>query len=291
VRIIVGSPPGGAPDILARLICQWLTESLGQPFLVENRSGAGGNIATEAVVHAPPDGHTLLLVGPANTINATLYEKLDYNFIRDITLVASVVRISYVMQVHSSFPAKTVSEFIAYTRANPGTINMASPGTATAPHVVGELFKLMAGVDLVHVPYRGTTPALGALLTRQVQVYFGTGSASVEDIKAGRLHALAVTTATRLEALPNIPTIGESVSGFEASSVFGFGAPKNTPIEIVDRLNKTINASLADSKIKAQLAELGGSLLAGSPADFATLIAEETEKWGKVIWAANIKAE
>ena len=229
VRIIVGTPLGGAPDTLARLTGQWLADSLGQPFVTENRPGGGGSIGAEAVVRAPPDGHTLLLVGPANTINATLYEKLNYNFMRDIALVASIVRISYVMQVRASFPAKTVSEFIAYAKADPGTIKMASPGTATAPHVVGELFKMMAGIDLIHVPYRGTTPALNALLDGQVQVYFGTGSASIEDIKAGRLRALAVTTATRSEAMPNIPTIGDSVPGFEASSVFGIGAPKTRP--------------------------------------------------------------
>jgi tripartite-type tricarboxylate transporter receptor subunit TctC len=291
VRIIVPSPAGGAPDILARLLGQWLAERIGQPFVIENLPGAGGNVGTEAVVRASPDCHTLLFVGPANTINATLYEKLDYNFIRDIALVASVARISYLMQVHASFPAKTVSEFIAYAKANPGTIKMASPGTATAPHVIGELFKTMAGVDLVHVPYRGTTPALNALLGGQVQVYFGTGSASIEDLKAGRLRAIAVTTATRSEALPNIPTIGESVSGFEASSVFGIGAPKDTRIEIVDRLNTNINASLADPKSKAQLAELGGTVLVGSPPDFGKLIANETEKWGNVIRSANIKPE
>jgi tripartite-type tricarboxylate transporter receptor subunit TctC len=291
VRIIVGSPPGGAPDILARLVGQWLAERLGQPVVIESRPGAGGNIGTEAVVRASPDGHTLLLVGPANTINATLYEKLDYNFIRDIARVASIVRISYVMQVHPPVPATTVSEFIAYAKANPGKIKMASPGTATAPHVVGELFKMMAGVDMVHVPYRGTTPALTALLGGQVQVYFGTGSASIEDIKAGRLRAIAVTTATRSEALPNIPTIGDFVPGYQASSVFGIGAPKNTPIEIVDKLNKNINASLADPKSKAQLAELGGTVLVGSPADFGKLIAEETEKWGKVVRAAHIKPD
>jgi len=290
-RIIVGTPLGGAPDTLARLTGQWLADSLGQPFVTENRPGGGGNIGTEAVVRASPDGHTLLLVGPANTINATLYEKLNYNFMRDIALVASIVRISYVMQVHASFSAKTVSEFIAYAKANPGTIKMASPGTATAPHVVGELFKMMAGIDLVHMPYRGTTPALNALLDGQVQVYFGTGSASIEDIKAGRLRALAVTTATRSEALPHVPTIGESVPGFEASSVFGIGAPKNTPVEIVDTLNKRLNASLADPKAKAQLAELGGTALVGSPADFGKVIAAESEKWGKVVRAANIKPE
>jgi tripartite-type tricarboxylate transporter receptor subunit TctC len=291
VRIIVGTPPGGAPDILARLMGQLLAERLGQPFVIENRPGAGGNVGAEAVVRASPDGYTLLLVGPANTINATLYEKLDYNFIRDIALVASTVRISYVMQVHPSFPAKTVPEFIVYAKTNPCKINMASPGTATAPHVVGELFKMTAGIELVHVPYRGTTPALNALLGGQAQVYFGTGSASIEDIKAGRLRAMAVTTATRSEALPNTPTIGESVPGFEASSVFGIGAPKNTPIETVDALNKTINAILSDPKTKAQVAELGGSVLVGSPADFGKLIAEETERWGKVVRGANIKPE
>ena len=278
-----------ANDIVARLIGQWLSERLGQPFIIENRPGAGSNIATEAVVRAPPDGYTLLLVGPPNAINATLYDKLNFNFIRDIAPVASIVRVPNVMVVNPSVPAKTVPEFIAYAKANPGKINMASAGIGSSAHVAGELFKMMTGVDMVHVPYRGAAPALTDLLGGQVQVCSPRMPASIEYIKAGKLRALAVTTATRSEALPDVPTVGEFVPGYEASSWYGVGAPKNTPAEIVDKLNKEINAALADPKIKARLADLGGTALAGSPADFGKLIADETEKWGKVIRAANIK--
>jgi tripartite-type tricarboxylate transporter receptor subunit TctC len=291
VRIIVGAPPAGAADILARLMGQWLSERLGQPFIIENRPGAGGNIATEAVVRAPPDGYTLLLVVPANAVNATLFDKLNFNFIRDIAPVASIVSQPQVMLVNPSFPAKSVPEFVAYAKANPGKINMASAGIGNETHVYGELFKEMAGVNLVHVPYRGGAPALTDLLGGQVQVYFGALASSIEYIKAGKLRALAVTTATRSEALPDIPTVGEFVPGYEASQWYGLGAPKNTPAEIVEKLNREINAALADPKIKARLADLGGTPFPGSSADFGRFITAETEKWGKVIRAANIKAE
>jgi tripartite-type tricarboxylate transporter receptor subunit TctC len=291
VRMIVPIAPGGAQDILARLMGQWLSERLGQPFIIDNRPGGGTNIGTEAVVRAPADGHTLLLIPPDSAINATLYDKLNFNFIRDIAPVAGVFRGAYVMVVNPSVPANTVPEFIAYAKANPGKINMASVGIGSGPHIAGELFKMMAGVNMVHVPYRGGGPALTDLLGGQVQVMFPGTVASIEYIRAGRLRALAVTTATRSEALPGIPTMREFVPGYEASQWFGIGAPKNTPAEIVDKLNREINAGLADPKIKARLADLGGEVLALSPADFAKLIAEETEKWGKVIRAANIKPE
>jgi tripartite-type tricarboxylate transporter receptor subunit TctC len=289
VRIIVGFAPGGAPDIMARLFGQWLSERLGQPFLIENQSGAGSNIATEAVVDAPADGYTLLLLSVSNAVNATLYEKLHYNFIRDIVPVASISHETYGMEVHPSFPAKTVSEFVAFAKANPGKLNMASPGNGSAPHVAGELFKIMTDVDMVHVPYRGSAPALTDLIAGQVQLMFSPLSSSIEYVRGGKLRALAVTTATRSEALPDIPTVGESVPGYEASGWFGVGAPRNTPADIVDRLNKEINAGLADPKLKAKLANLGASAFAGSPADFGRLVADETEKWGKVIRAAHIK--
>jgi tripartite-type tricarboxylate transporter receptor subunit TctC len=291
VRIIVATGAGGAPDILARLIGQWLAERLGQPFVTENRPGGGNNIGTEAVVRAPPDGYTLLLVDPTASINATLYEKLNYNFMRDIALVAGIVLLPQVMVVNPSFPAKTVPELIAYAKANPGKVNMASPGVATPGHVAGELFKMMAGVDMVHVPYRGGAPALSDLIGGQVQVFFPTTSLSIEQIRAGKLRPLAVTTNTRWEGLPDIPTVGEFVPGYEASVVLGVGVPKRTTVEIIDELNREINAALADPKIKARLANLGGTALAGSPADFTKLIAEETEKWGKVIKFAGIKPE
>jgi tripartite-type tricarboxylate transporter receptor subunit TctC len=291
VRIIVATSPGGAPDILARLIGQWLSERLGQPFVTENRPGGGNNIGTEAVVHAPPDGYTLLLVDPTASINATLYEKLNYNFIRDIAPVAGIVLLPQVMVVSPSFPAKTVPELIAYGKANPGKVNMASPGIATPGHVAGELFKMMAGVDMVHVPYRGGTAALTDLIGGRVQVFFPSTSLSIEQIRAGNLRPLAVTSATRWEGLPDVPTVGEFVPGYEASIVLGVGVPKRTPVEIIDKLNREINAALADPKIKARLAVLGGTALAGSPADFAKLIAEETEKWGRVIKFADIKPE
>jgi tripartite-type tricarboxylate transporter receptor subunit TctC len=289
VRIIVGFAAGGAPDIAARLLAQWLSERLGQQFIIENRPGAGSNIATEAVVDAPADGYALLLVSLANAVNATLYEKLNYNFIRDIAPIASISHETYGMEVHPSFPAKTVPEFITYAKANPGKLNMASPGNGSGPHMAGELFKIMTGVDMVHVPYRGSPPALTDLLAGQVQVMFSPMSSSIEYVKGGKLRALAVTTATRSATLPDLPTVGEFVPGYEASGWFGVGAPGKTPVEIVDRLNKEINAGLADSKLKARLADLGSVVFVGSPSDFGKHIAEETEKWGKVVRAAHIK--
>jgi tripartite-type tricarboxylate transporter receptor subunit TctC len=289
VRIIVGFFAGGATDIAARLMGQWLSERLGQQFVVENRPGAGGNIATEAVVRAAPDGHTLLLVVDANAINATLYDKLNFNFIRDIAPVAGIIRVPFVMVVNPSFPAKTVPEFIAYARANPGKINFASGGNGGPSHLDGEMFKAMTAVDMVHVPYR--TNPLPDLLSGQVQVTFLAMAATIEYIKAGKLRPLAVTTAMRSEVLPDIPAVGDFVPGYEASAFFGIGAPRNTPPEIIDRLNKEINAALADHKIKKRFADLSGTALAGSPADFRKVIAEEPEKWAKVIRAANIKPE
>jgi tripartite-type tricarboxylate transporter receptor subunit TctC len=291
VRWIVPYPPGGATDIQVRLLGQWLSERLGQPFVIENRPGGGGNIGTEAVVRAPADGYTLLLVGPPHAINTTLYDKLNFNFVRDIAPVASIMSVPNVMVVNPSVPAKTVPEFITYTKANPGKINMASSGNGSSTHIAGELFKLMTGVDMVHVPYRGNAPALTDLLGGQVQVYFVTTPASIEYIRAGTLRALAVTTATRSDALPDIPTVGDFVPGYEASAWYGVGVPKRTPVDIIDRLNTEINAALADPKIKARLADLGGTPLVGSPADFAKLIAAETEKWGKVVKFANIKPD
>jgi tripartite-type tricarboxylate transporter receptor subunit TctC len=291
VRLIVPIAPAGGSDITARLIGQWLSERLGQPFIIENRPGGGTNIGTEAVVRAPADGYTLLMVGSYNATNAALYDKLNFNFIRDIAPVAGVFRGPYVMVVNPSVPAKSLPEFIAYAKANPRKVNMASAGNGTTPHLAGELFKMMAGVDMVHVPYRGGGPALNDLLGGQVQVYFATTVSSIGYIRAGRLRGLAVTAATRSDALPDIPTVSEFVPGYEASLCLGLGAPKATPAEIVEKLNKEINAGLADPKMKARLADLGGEALALSPADFAKLIAEETEKWGKVIRAANIKAE
>jgi tripartite-type tricarboxylate transporter receptor subunit TctC len=290
VRIIVGFAAGGPADILARLMGQWLSERLRQPFVIENRPGGGGNIGTEAVVKAPPDGYTLLLATTANTINATLYDKLNFNFIRDIAPVAAISRYTFVMVVHPSVPTKTVPEFIAYAKANPGKINMASGGVA-ALHVFGELFKMMTGVNLVHVPYRGQAPAVADLLAGQVHVMFPNIVVSIEHIRAGRLRALAVTAATRSEALPEVPTIDEFVPGYEASGWSGLGAPKATPAEIVDKLNKQINAALADPNMKARVADLGGDVLALSPTDFGKLIADETEKWAKVIRTANIQPE
>jgi tripartite-type tricarboxylate transporter receptor subunit TctC len=291
VRIMVGLASGGTTDIVARLIGQWLSERLGQQFIIENRPGAGSGIAVQAVVNAPPDGYTLLQVNAANVLNAALYEKLNFNFIHDIAPVASISRESSVMVVHPSFPAKSVPEFIAYAKANPGKINMGSAGNGSGPHMTGELFKMMAGVDMVHVPYRGGSPALTDLLAGQVQVYFGTITGLIAYIRAGQLRALAVTAATRSEAFPDIPTVGEFVPGYEASTVFGIGAPRNTPAEIVDTLNKAINGALADPKFKARFADLGGTALALSPADFGKLIADETEKWAKVIRAGNITPE
>jgi len=291
VRIIVGFASGGTQDIIARLLGQRLSERFGQPFVVENRPGGGGNVGAEAVVRAPPDGYTLLLVGSPNMINATLYEKLNFNFIRDIAPVASIDRAPLVMEVNPAFSARSVPEFIAYAKANPGKINMASAGTGTGLHVAGELFKMMAGVDMTHVPYRSAGPALTDLIGGQVQVMFDALPASIEHVRAGRLRALAVTTATRLEALPNIPTVGDFVPGYEASGVNGVGAPKNTPAQIVDRLNKEINAALAEPKMKARLADLGLTVLTGSPADFRKLIAEETEKWAQVVKFSGAKPD
>jgi tripartite-type tricarboxylate transporter receptor subunit TctC len=289
VRIIVGYPPGGSNDILARLIAEWLSERMGQQFVIENRPGAGSNIATEAVVRAAPDGYTLLMVSTANMSNAALYENLNYNFIRDIAPVAGVIRVPLVMEVNLSIPAKTVPEFIAYAKANPGRINFASGGIGTSIHLSGELFKMMTGIDMQHVPYRGNGPALTDLLGGQVQIMFDTMPAAIGYVRAGRLRALAVTTAMRSEVLPNIPTVGEYVPGYEASGLYGVAAPRNTPAEIVDKLNREINAALADPAMKTRLADLGGIVLAGSPADFARLIAAETEKWGKVVKLSGAK--
>ena len=291
VRIIVPFAAAGAFDIMARSIGQWLSERLGQPFVIENRPGAGTNIGTETVVKAPPDGYTLLLAGTPNAINATLYEKLNFNFIRDIASVAGISRAPLVMAVHPSVPAKTVPEFIAYAKANPGKISMASAGIGAPSHVSGELFKMMAGVNVVHVPYRGAGPALVDLLAGQVQVGFPSMPSSIGYVRAGKLRALAVTSATRSDTLRDIPTVGEFLPGYEASASYGIGAPKGTPVEIIDMLNKEINAALGDPKMKARLADLGGTPLLGSADDFGKLIAEETEKWGKVIKALNIKAD
>ncbi len=288
VRWIVGFAPGGGTDIVARLMGQWLSERLGQQFVIENRPGAGTNIATEVVVNAPPDGYTLLLAGIPNAFNASLFGKLNFNFIRDIVPVAGIIAVPNVMVVNPSVPANTVPEFIAYAKANPGKVNMASGGTGGASHLAGELFKTMAGVNLVHVPYRGNGPALVALLGGQAEVLFPSTVSSIEYVRAGRLRALAVTTATRSETLPDLPTVGEFVPGYEASTWYGVGAPKGTPTEVIDKLNREINEILADPKAKARLADLGGTALVGSPADFGKFIADETEKWGKVIRAANM---
>ncbi len=291
VHLLVGFPPGGPADIFSRLIGQWLSERLGQQFVIENRPGAASNVATEAAARAPADGYTLLQVGPPHAINATLYDKLNYNFIRDITPIAGIARSPNVMEVNPSVPAKTVPEFIAYAKANPGKINMASSGNGTVTHVAGELFKMMTGVHMVHVPYRGSTPALTDLLGGQVQVMFENVPSSIEFIRAGKLRPIAVTQAMRSEALPDVPSLGEFLPGYEASSWFGIGAPKNTSAEIIDKLNKEINAGLAHPKLKARIAELGGTVLPGSPADFARLIAEETEKWAKVVKFSGAKPD
>jgi len=291
VRIIVGFAAGGPADIVARLMAQWLSERLGQQFVVENRTGAATNIATEAVVRAPADGYTLLFVTAAATINTTLYEKLSFNLSRDIVPVAGLIRAPSVLEVNLSVPAKTVPEFIAYAKANPGKLTMASGGIGAPSHVFGELFKFMTGVNLVHVPYRGAAPAVTDLVAGQVQVYFDPIPNSIGYIRAGKVRPLAITSTTRSEALPDVPTVSEFVPGYEASFWFGIGAPKATPAEIVDKLNKEINAALADPKMKARLADLGGTVLAGSPADFGKFIADETEKWAKVIKSAGIKAE
>src|SRR5262247_1325070 len=291
VRIIVGFTPGGTTDISARLIGQWLSERLGQQFVIENRPGAGSNIAAEAVVNAPPDGYTLLLVGAPNAINATLYEKLNFNFIRDIAPVCGIIRVPLIMEVHPSVPVKTVAEFIAYAKAHPGKINMGSGGIGTTLHVSGELFKMMTGVDMLHVPYRGAGPMLTDLLGGQVQVAFDPMPSSIGYVKAGQLRPLAVTTATRSEALPDLPSVGDAVAGYEASTWYGVGAPKNTPAEVIDRLNKEINAGLADPRLKTRLTELGGMMLTGSSAEFGTFISDETQKWAKVVKFSGAKAD
>jgi tripartite-type tricarboxylate transporter receptor subunit TctC len=290
VRIIVGFGAGGAPDILARLIGQWLSDRLSQAFVVENRPGASSNLAAEAVVDAPPDGDTLLLASLANAVNAALYDKLNYNFIRDITPVAGISRDPDVMVVNPSFPAKSVPEFITYAKANPGKINMASPGVGTSPHMAGELFNYMTGINMAHVAYRASPPAISDLLAGQVQAYFAPISVAVEYVKAGKLRALAVTTAKRADALPNVPAVGEFVPGYEVTAWFGIGAPRGTPTGVVDTLNKEINAGLVDPKLNARLAALGSSAFVTSPADFGKFIAAETEKWAKVVKFAHIKA-
>src|SRR5262252_3281063 len=291
VRIIVGFAPAGGTDIVARLIGQWLAERLGQQFVVENRPGAGTNVATEAVVNAPPDGYTLLLACLPNASNATLYDKLNFNFIRDVAPVASIARDTFAIEVNPSVPVKTVPELIAYAKVNSGKINMASGGIGSGNHIFGELFKMMTDINLVHVPYRGAGPALVDLLGGQVQVMFASMSSSIEYVRAGKLRALAVTTSTRSPVLPDIPTVAEFVPGYEASFWTGIGAPRSTPIEIVEKLNQQINAALADPQMKARLAGLGAAALPGSPADFGKLIAEETEKWRKVVQFAGIKPQ
>lgn len=289
VRWVVGYAPGGGNDIVARLMGQWLSDRLGQIFVIENKPGAATNIAAEFVVNAAPDGYTLLLVGQPNAINATLYDTLPFNFIRDIAPVAGIMTVPNVMVVNPSFPGNTVSEFIAYTKANPDKVNMASAGNGSAAHLAGELFQSMTGAKMVHVPYRGQAPAIADLLSGQVHVLFATSPASMEFIKTGKLKALAVTTSARADALPGLPTVGDTVPGYEASAWYGIGAPQKTPAEIIDRLNKEANAGLADAKLKERLADLGGTLIPGSPTDFGNLIAQDTQKWGKVIRSANIK--
>jgi len=291
VRWIAGFPPGGPTDTVARLIGQWLSERLGQPFLIDNRPGAAGNIAIEAAVNAAPDGYTLLLVNTAGAINATLYDKLNFSLIRDIAPVAGIIRTPLVMTVNPSVPVKTVPEFIAYAKANPGKINMASGGIGTPQHVAGELFKMMTGVNMLHVPYRGEAPALTDMLGGQVQVIFGTMPGTIEYIRAGQLRALAVTTATRWEGLADLPTVSDFLPGFEASYWAGAGVPRKTPAEIIDTLNREINLGLADPRLKARLADLGGTTLAGSPAEFGKFMADEVEKWGKVVKYSGAKPD
>jgi tripartite-type tricarboxylate transporter receptor subunit TctC len=283
VHWIVGFAPGGSTDILARVIGQYLSEKLGQAFIIENRPGAGSNIATEVVVNSAPDGYTLLMISPAHAVNASLYDKLNFNFLRDIAPVAGISREANVMVVSPAFPATTVPAFIAYAKANPGKVNMASSGVGTSVHVAGELFNMMAGLKMTHVPYRGAGPAITDILGGQVQVMFAAMPSAFEHVKAGRLRALAVTTATRLQTLPDVPTVGEFLPGYEASSWYGIGAPQATPAEIVDALNRAMNAGLGDPRLKARLGELGGTMLGGSPAEFRKLIADETEKWAKVV--------
>ena len=289
VHLIVPFGPAGATDITARLIGQWLSERLGQQFVIENRPGAGSNVGTEAVVRAAPDGYTLGLFGAPSAINATLYDKLNFNFVRDIAPIAPIVRFPYLMVVNPSVSAKTLPEFIAYAKANPDKINMASPGIGSTPHVNGELFKVMTGTNLVHVPYRSAAAVMTDLLSGQVQLYFGTTASSLEYVRTGKLRALAVTIERRLD--PDIPAVAEFVPGYEASGWFGVGAPRNTPVEIIDKLNKEIDAGVADPKMKARLVDLGGIALTGSPSDFGKLIVEETEKWGKVVKLSGAKLD
>jgi len=291
VRIIAGFAAGGGVDITARLIGQWLSARLGQSFITENRPGADGNIGTEVVVNARPDGYTLLLATVPNAVNATLYQKLNFNFIRDIAPVAGIIRVPMVVLVHPSVPTTTIPEFIAYAKANPGKVNMASAGTGSAPHMAGELFNVMAGVNLVHIPYRGQGPALADLLGGQVQVLFATSPGTIDYIRTGKLRALAVTIASRAEVLKDLPTVGDFVPGYEASQWYGMGAPKRTPVEIIDKLNKEINAAFSDTAMKARFADIGGEPLAGSPADFSKLIADETDKWARVVKFTGLKAE
>jgi tripartite-type tricarboxylate transporter receptor subunit TctC len=291
VRLIVGFPAGGPTDIIARIMAQYLSERLGQAFIIENRPGAASNVATETVVRARPDGYTLLEITATNAVNATLYDNLTFDLTRDIAPVAGIMRTPGVMEVSPVFPAKTVPEFIAYAKANPGKVNMTSGGIGSPGHVAGELFKMMSGVNMLHVPYRGSAPAITDMLGGQVQVMFDSMPSSIEYIRAGKLRALAVTTATQWEGLPNIPTVADFVPGFETSGWYGIGVPKNTPVEIIDRLNKEINAGLADPKMKARLADLGGTVLLGSPADFGKLIATETEKLAKVVKYAGMRPD
>jgi tripartite-type tricarboxylate transporter receptor subunit TctC len=291
VRLVVGYPPGGPADIVARLIGQRLSERLGRPFVIENRPGAGTNIATEGVVKSAPDGYTLLLVTSTNATNATLYDKLNFDFVKDIDPVAPIMGVPNVMEVNPSVPAKTVPEFIAYAKANPGKVNMASGGNGVSSHIAGELFKMLAGVDMIHVPYRGSAPALTDLLGGQLNVLFDPLPSSIEHIRAGRLRPLAVTTATRSDVLPDIPTVADFLPGFEASTWMGVGVPKRTATQIIEKLNMEINASLAEPNIKARIAALGGTIIGGSPTDFRKYIAAEVEKWGRVIKFASIKPE
>jgi len=291
VRLIIGYPPGGSADITARLTGQWLSERLGQPVVVESRPGAATNLATEAVVRAAPDGYTLLLVAPANAINATLYDKLSFDFLRDIVPVAGIIRFPNVVVVNPSLPIKTIPELIAYAKANPGKLNMASSGNGSTIHMSGELFKMLTGINMVHVPYRGGAPALTDLISGQVQVMFDNIPTSAEHVRAGKLRGLAVTSAARSEVLPDLPTVADVLPGYEASAWYGLGAPKGTPDEIVDKVNKAMNEVLADPKSQARFKELGASLLPGSAADFGKLLAEETEKWGKVVKFAGVKPD
>jgi tripartite-type tricarboxylate transporter receptor subunit TctC len=291
VRFIIGYTPGGSADITARLMGQWLTERLGQPFIVESRAGAGSNIGTEAVIRSPPDGYTILLAAPANAINASLYAKLNYNFLRDVSPVAGIIRFPNVMEVNPSVPAKTVPEFITYAKANPGKINFASSGSGSTIHMSAELFKMMTGIDMVHVPYRGSALAMTDLLGGQVQVMFDNVPSSLEQIRSGKLRPLAVTTSMRSEALPDVPTVADFVPGYESSAWYGVAVPKGTPPEIIDTLNREINTGLADPKLRARFTELSAAVLPGSPADFGKLLVDETEKWAKVVKFAGIKPE